>query len=248
MHVFQRNIQHFLENLGISESKLAAEIGVNQKTISRYVNEGGNPKPDILLKLAKKFGCSAEDLWTYDFSNPDPAHPRQYTRKPNVTDKEFSYFEGMHFYLYYLREGTITDVYEGSIQLDKQFDAERLFLHGHASTGHEYDVKLVIEDHDSVFLYGVGDEEERRFYIALHYPDFRNDEDYTKGVGVLTRLDAQKCIVAQRAVLSHEKIDLNDKDVKAHLIKLLSQDNGLTRIWVNMRVDNEFRTGKWLKG
>ncbi len=246
VQIFQKNLQHFLEKLGLSGKKLAAKIKVDQRTISRYVNEGGNPKPETLLKLAKEFGCSAEDLWTYDFSNPDPDHRRQYTRKPNTSDKEFSYFEGMRYYLYYLREGTSTDVYEGILRLDDQFDVDRLFLHGHASTGHEYDVKLVIEDHDSVFLYGVGDEDERRFYIALHYPDFRDDEDYTKGVGVLTRLDAQKCIVAQRVVLSYDKIDLADEGVKAHLIKLLSHSDKVPRVWVNTRVDNEFRTGKWL--
>ena len=247
MQIFQANMVHFLGETGLSEKKLAESIKVDQKTISRYVNEGGNPKPDTLLKLAKVFGCSAEDLWNYDFSDQDPDHPRQYTRKPNTSDKQFSYFEGMCYHLYYLREGSSTDVYKGLIQLDNQFDAERLYLHGHASTGHEYDVKLVIEDHDSVFLYGVGDEDERRFFIALHYPDFRDDEDYTKGVGILTRVDAQKSIVSQRVVLSNDKIDLNDKDVKAHLIKLLSNSDKASRVWVNSRVDNEFRTGKWLK-
>lgn len=247
MHIFQKNVQHFLEKLGLSEKKLAAEIHVNQKTISRYFNEGCNPKPDTLLKLARRFGCSVEDLWTYDFVNPDPEHPRQFTRKPNVTDREFSYFEGMKLFVYYLREGKAADVYEGYIQMEREYDSQRLYLHGHARTGHEYDVKLVIEGHASIFIYGISDEEERRFYIALHYPDFRDEEDYKKGLGILTRLDAQKVIVAQRVVLSDERLNLEDSEIRTHLIRLLADNDKAPRVWVNARVDHEFRMGRWLE-
>lgn len=247
MSIFLNNLHHFMGELKLSETQLAKDVGVSQKTISRYIRKGYIPKPDTLIALSHRFGCSVEDLWTFDFEKPDQNHPRQSARRPIVSDREFSYFEGKTLFLYYLKEGSTNDFYNGHIDLDDEYDKQRLYLHGHASTGHEYDVKLVIEDHDSIFIYGIGDNDERRFYIALHYPDFRDQETYTGGVGVLTRLDGQNVFVAMRVVLSDTELDTEDETIKRALIKLLTHNQKTPRVWVNARVNDEFRSGKWLE-
>lgn len=248
MNQFQKNILFFLEKNELSETKLAKKIGVSQKAISRYINNGSSPKPDVLIALAKEFKCSVEDLWTYDFENQLPNHPRSYARKPDATDTEFSYFEGKKLFVYYLQGETDQEMYDGVISLDREYDSERVYLHGHAITGHNYDVKLIIDSHinKSVFIFGSSIDDGRRFYIALHYPDFRNEEEYKGGVGVLTRLDTANVFVAQRVVLSDNKLEIEDRHIKERLLSLLSDNGKYPSIQVDARVNERFRSGHWM--
>ena len=148
---------------------------------------------------------------------------------------------------YYLKENSTTQVYEGVISFDQVYDRRRRYLHGCADTGHHYDVKLVLEDHDSIFIYGIETDDDRRFHIALHYPTFKSATKYTGGVGILTRLDGDNDFVAQRVVLSEEKIMLDGDDVKKALLKVLVDNESKPRVWVSTRINNAFRNGTWME-
>lgn len=246
VNTFQKNLAFLMGELNVSKAKLADRIGVSSKTLSRYLKGENTPKPDVLISIARAFECSVEDLWSYDFMDPDQNHPRKAARKPIASSREFAYFEGQTLFVYYLKEGTSSDFYVGKIELDDDYDKQRLYLHGHSSTGHEYDVKLVIEHHSGVFIYGISDEDERRFHIALHYPDFRDSIKYTAGVGILTRLDGQNVFVSQRVILTDTKIDTKNEKNRRCLLRILTHSDKSPRVWVNSRVNSEFRTGKWL--
>ena len=54
--------RHYIESLSLTISKLAEDLGVSRKTISKIVNEKGSITPDMALRLSKAFNTSPE-LW-----------------------------------------------------------------------------------------------------------------------------------------------------------------------------------------
>lgn len=55
-------IKMYRESAGMTQEKLAAEVGVGQSAIAMW--ESGMRTPDVfmIMKLAKIFGCTADDL------------------------------------------------------------------------------------------------------------------------------------------------------------------------------------------
>ncbi len=56
-------LEEFIKPLGISQYKLAKEIGVSQMKISAIVNKKRSVTTDTALRLSKYFGTSVE-FWT----------------------------------------------------------------------------------------------------------------------------------------------------------------------------------------
>lgn len=50
----------FMEPLGLSQARLAKELGVSPSSISRLVNEQADLSAQMALKLEARFGSSAE--------------------------------------------------------------------------------------------------------------------------------------------------------------------------------------------
>lgn len=64
--------EEFLKPLGLSQSRLAKEIGVSVRAINEIVNKKRGITPEMAIKLAKRFGTTPEfwlglqmnyDLW-----------------------------------------------------------------------------------------------------------------------------------------------------------------------------------------
>ena len=62
--------RHYLEPLGLTITKVADDLKVSRKTISKILNEHGKITPDMALRLSKAFNTSAE-LWLNMQSNYD---------------------------------------------------------------------------------------------------------------------------------------------------------------------------------
>ena len=56
-------IRELREGAGMDQKDLAAEMGVNQNTVSNWETEVSLPKSRELPKLAKVFGCTISDLY-----------------------------------------------------------------------------------------------------------------------------------------------------------------------------------------
>lgn len=57
------NICEILNKKGITQRELAEKIGVNEVSISRYVNGERIPKVTTGIQIAQALGCSVEDLY-----------------------------------------------------------------------------------------------------------------------------------------------------------------------------------------
>jgi addiction module HigA family antidote len=64
--------EEFMKPLGLSQSKLAKELGVSVRAVNEIVNKKRGITPEMAIRLAKKFGTTAEfwlglqmdyDLW-----------------------------------------------------------------------------------------------------------------------------------------------------------------------------------------
>ena len=64
---------------GLTQTQLADAIGSTQKAISYYEATGGNPTGEVLIKLAKALGTTADDL--LGIAEPDD------TAAPESTDE-----------------------------------------------------------------------------------------------------------------------------------------------------------------
>ena len=64
--------EEFMKPLGLSQSKLARELGVSVRAVNEIVNKKRRITPEMAIRLAERFGTSAEfwlglqmdyDLW-----------------------------------------------------------------------------------------------------------------------------------------------------------------------------------------
>lgn len=66
-HVLGKNIAHFRERLGLSQSELGRRLNVSSQAVSRW-EHGGLPDTALLPRIAAELGCSLDTL----FSLPAP--------------------------------------------------------------------------------------------------------------------------------------------------------------------------------
>ena len=58
---------------GMTQTQLAEAIGSTQKAISYYEATGGNPSGDVITRIAKALGTTADDLLGLTETNDQPA-------------------------------------------------------------------------------------------------------------------------------------------------------------------------------
>lgn len=59
---FATNLRRICQERGTSPTKLCVELGLSTNKVSLW-NKGGLPKPDVLVKLAKKLDCQVMDFF-----------------------------------------------------------------------------------------------------------------------------------------------------------------------------------------
>ena len=59
---FQANLRNLMDSRGLSGNALAAELGIPDATINRYLHGGRVPKLNNIIALAKYFGVSVDWL------------------------------------------------------------------------------------------------------------------------------------------------------------------------------------------
>ena len=59
---FATNLRRICQEKGTSPTKLCIELGLSTNKVSLW-NKGGLPKPEILVKLARKLECSVMDFF-----------------------------------------------------------------------------------------------------------------------------------------------------------------------------------------
>ncbi len=52
--------EEFMKPLGLSQSKLARELGVNVRAVNEIVNKKRGITPEMAIRLAERFGTTAE--------------------------------------------------------------------------------------------------------------------------------------------------------------------------------------------
>lgn len=246
--LFKKNIKFIREKNNLSQAKFAAKLDVSQHMISVYEsNDDPNPTLDMLIRISNYSNTSIEALLTLDLEENLFNYGM---RKPSNGSNEYSYFEGMKYYVYYLTENVAEPFYDGYIQMDEKYDNEHFFLHGKAKAGHEYDCKMVIEGTDNFYIYGTEVTLPRRFHLLMYYPDFRKEEKYQAGLGILSRLNTKKQIAGMRLAVTSKKLDLQNAYIRDELKYYLTTGENPNRlgieensykIAVNHDLDNEFR-------
>lgn len=224
--IFARNVQYFRkEVLHISQAQLGEKVGVNQHTISEYEHEkNDNPRLSVISDLAEVFGVSVGQLLSCDFKAGGGTTFA--VRQPNGNKDAFSYFEGHELYLYFLAVDVTGIIREAKITFDKEFDESRKYLHCYLDAGHEYDCKMVIEGNTTsatVYINGIGKNDERRINIAFFYPANKREEKFPGTIGVIVRLDDNNTLKGQRVILSAAKLDLENK--REPMLRYLTNDN-----------------------
>lgn len=75
----------YLEPLAISNTKLAATLGVSRKAISQIVNEGKSVTPEMAFRLSQAFPNTSAEFWLNLQHNYDLWHVRNAGGWPNIT-------------------------------------------------------------------------------------------------------------------------------------------------------------------
>ncbi|MBR6395777.1 MAG: helix-turn-helix transcriptional regulator [Lachnospiraceae bacterium] len=240
LSILGNNLRFLQEQKNLTQTEMARKTGLSQHIISEIEKKADpNPTLSTLRSISLAFHYSIDTLVNIDLRK-EPDLFNLGVRKPTSGEKEFSYFEGNTYHVYYLSDRASERIYSGTIKFNDHFDSEHIFLAGRAYTAHTYDVRMVIEGNGSVYLYGTEENLPRRFYIALYYPDFRREEtQYIGGIGMLNRLDTRKYHKAMKVAVSKKEIKDN-----AGLEKRLIFESAET-IWISRDQDNNFRD--WLR-
>lgn len=242
--IFKNNILYLRETIGktgkLSQEEFGELIHVSGHTVSNY-EKGTNRNPSLktLKRIAEIADVSIEDLLTVEFAKEGDFNFG--SRKPRGDKAEYKRFEGKKYYAYFL--STVRSpqhVYTGTIQFDEKYNEAHRLLNGDAEiktdSDRKYDCKLVIEDHHTFYIYGIGKDIERRFYICMYYPGFtKNDRTYDAGLGVLVRINDEKSITALKVAVTDHELDLDS--CRDDLIACLTED----KITVTRTMDGKFR-------
>lgn len=78
MKILASRLKSLRENLGISQAKIAEEIGVAQASVNRYESDKATPNVDILLWYADRFDVSMD----YIFGRTDNPQGKLYNYLP----------------------------------------------------------------------------------------------------------------------------------------------------------------------
>lgn len=78
MKILASRLKSLRENLGISQAKIAEEIGVAQASVNRYESDKATPNVDILLWYADRFDVSMD----YIFGRTDNPQGKPYNYLP----------------------------------------------------------------------------------------------------------------------------------------------------------------------
>ena len=70
-NILNNNISYLIEKHGVKISSLSDELNVNRNTFTSYLNSKRLPKLDFVVKFAKYFNISLDDLVFKDLSRPD---------------------------------------------------------------------------------------------------------------------------------------------------------------------------------
>lgn len=95
MKVLSERLRKLRENLGISQSKLAKEIGITQASVNRYETDTTTPSVETLLWYAERFDVSMD----YIFGRTDEPQGKlyEYNPKPSAKNPEMQKFVEMCF-------------------------------------------------------------------------------------------------------------------------------------------------------
>ncbi len=80
MAIISERLRILRENLGISQAKLAEEIGITQASVNRYETDKITPTAETLLWYADRFDVSLD----YIFGRTDNPQGKLYEYKPAV--------------------------------------------------------------------------------------------------------------------------------------------------------------------
>lgn len=66
LRIFANNLVYYLDTHGISQSELARRSGLEQGSISRYVNATQMPGIKAIINIANSLGVTVDDLVNFD--------------------------------------------------------------------------------------------------------------------------------------------------------------------------------------
>lgn len=95
MQIISERLKKLRENLGVSQAKLAQEIGVTQASVNRYETGKVFPTAETLLKYADRFDVSLD----YIFGRTENPQGINYKYQPKIieTDDKMEKFVEMCF-------------------------------------------------------------------------------------------------------------------------------------------------------
>lgn len=84
MEILAERLRTLREGMGISQAKLAKEIGVTQASVNRYETDKTTPTVETLLWYAERFDVSMD----YIFGRTDNPQGKQYNYLPKMDNSE----------------------------------------------------------------------------------------------------------------------------------------------------------------
>jgi len=62
MEIIQKNLREVIKNAGIPQKEIAARLGVNPSTVSKYLRQNKFPSLETLANLCVILGVSADEI------------------------------------------------------------------------------------------------------------------------------------------------------------------------------------------
>lgn len=82
--VFFRNLRHLINGTDLKDSQVAAAVGIDKSSLSRYFGQHRIPKKSVLNSLAKFFHVSVSDLLHRDLSSISEIAEKETSVPPSV--------------------------------------------------------------------------------------------------------------------------------------------------------------------
>lgn len=85
-----RRISEMLQKRGISQKKLAEQIGITETAMSRYIAGTREPKPDVIANIATALHTTSDYLLGIENDDFNYYHVRRIIARnaPSMTDQE----------------------------------------------------------------------------------------------------------------------------------------------------------------